>query len=112
LDMDVRPAKHELVALGSTSRLYSIDTATGAATAIGSAGAFSLVGTGFGIDFNPVADRLRLVSDADQNLRLNANDGTLTATDALLAFAAGDVNFGVNPDVTSVAYSNSFAGAT
>ncbi len=35
--LDVRPANKQVVAVGSTSRLYRIDGATGAATAIGSA---------------------------------------------------------------------------
>ncbi|WP_370962818.1 DUF4394 domain-containing protein [Amycolatopsis sp. cg9] len=35
-----------------------------------------LYGTNFGVDFNPAADRLRVVSDNGQNLRHNLNDGT------------------------------------
>lgn len=112
LDFDVRPLNNQLIALGSSNRLYSINTTTGAATAIGSAGAFTLTGTNFGIDFNPVADRLRVVSDSDINLRLNPIDGTLTSTDVTLNFATGDTNFGANPDVVSVAYTNSVAGAS
>jgi hypothetical protein len=37
-----------------------------------------LYGTNFGVDFNPAADRLRVVSDNGQNLRHNLNDGTTT----------------------------------
>src|SRR5207253_11128454 len=62
-------------------------------------------------DFNPVVDRIRVVSNADQNLRLNPNDGTLTAIDTNLAFAAGDPNQGANPNVVALAYTNNFAGA-
>ena len=46
-----------------------------------------------------------------ENLRLNPNDGTLTATDATLAYAAGDPNFGANPNEVALAYSNNVAGA-
>jgi hypothetical protein len=35
-----------------------------------------LYGTNFGVDFNPAADRLRVISDNGQNLRHNLNDGT------------------------------------
>ncbi|MFJ7213361.1 DUF4394 domain-containing protein [Amycolatopsis sp. NPDC098790] len=42
-----------------------------------------LYGTNFGVDFNPAADRLRVISDNGQNLRHNLNDGT-TIEDAIL----------------------------
>ena len=109
--IDLRPATGVLYGLGSASRLYTINPATGAATVIGSAGAFTLSGTSFGFDFNPVPDRIRVVSDADQNLRLNPNDGTLTSTDSTLNYAVGDTNFGQNPTEVGVAYSNNVAGA-
>jgi hypothetical protein len=113
LAIDLRPANGQLYALGSTSRLYTINPATGAATQVGS-GPFSpaLVGTSFGFDFNPVVDRIRVVSDADQNFRLNPDTGTVVATDTNLAFATGDLNQGVNPNVVAVAYTNNFAGST
>src|SRR5215204_431048 len=81
LGIDVRPATGQLYGLGSTSRLYTIDQTTGVATQVGAAGAFLLSGADFGFDFNPVPDRIRVVSDADQNLRLNPNDGSVTALD-------------------------------
>jgi hypothetical protein len=89
--------------LGSTSRLYRIDPATGAATAIGAAGAFTLTGTTFGFDFNPVPDRIRIVSDTGQNLRANPNDGT--------AITDGVLNPGT-PSVTAAGYTNSVPNAT
>jgi hypothetical protein len=112
IGIDFRPANGQLYALGSTSRLYRINQFTGAATQIGATGAFTLTGTNFGFDFNPVPDRIRVTSDADQNLRLNPNDGTLTATDGTIAYAAGDPNAGQNPNVVASAYTNSFAGTT
>ena len=110
LGIDFQPATGQLYALGSTSRLYQLEVNSGAATAVGSPGAFSIVGTNFGFDFNPVADRIRITSDSDQNLRVNPNDGTATA-DMTLRFAAGDPNDGVNANVVASAYTNSFAGA-
>jgi hypothetical protein len=100
-----------LYGLGSSNRLYTIDTTTALATPVGTAGAFTLNGNGFGIDFNPVPDRLRVVSDLDQNIRLNPNDATLTATDIALAYVAGDSGFGLNPNVVGAAYTNNFGGA-
>ena len=111
LAIDYRPATGTLYGLGSTSRIYSINAQTGVATAVGTAGAFTLNGTSFGFDFNPTVDRIRITSDADQNLRVNPNDGTLSATDAPLAYGASDTNNGDNPNVVGVAYTNSFATA-
>jgi hypothetical protein len=45
----------------------------------------ALYGTAFDIDFNPAADRLRVISNNGQNLRHNLNDGT-TVTDNVLNF--------------------------
>ncbi len=101
-----------LYGLGNSNRLYTINTTTGAATQVGAAGNFTLSGAAFGVDFNPVPDRLRVVSQADQNIRLNPNDGTLAGTDTALAYAAGDPGFGVNPNVVGAAYTNNFGGAT
>ena len=112
LGIDFRPANHVLYGLGSTSRLYSLDPPTDAATQIGSAGAFTLSGTAFGFDFNPTVDRIRVVSNSGQNLRLNPNDGTLTAIDTALAYAAGDVNASATPRIVGSAYNNNFSGAT
>ncbi|HWH85082.1 MAG TPA: DUF4394 domain-containing protein [Burkholderiaceae bacterium] len=111
LGIDFRPATQTLYGLGSSSRLYSFNQTTGAATQVGSAGAFTLNGTAFGFDFNPTVDRIRVVSGTGQNLRLNPNDGTLTAVDTPLGYAAGDVNAGATPRIVGSAYTNSFAGA-
>ena len=111
LAIDRRPVNGALYALGSGSRLYSINTATGAATQVGSDGAFTLSGTAFGFDFNPTVDRIRVTSNIGQDLRLNPNDGTLTATDIALAYGAADVNFGRAPSVVGSAYTNNFSGA-
>jgi hypothetical protein len=113
LGIDFRPATGALYALGSTSRLYELNTTTGAAKLIGP-GAFTpaLSGTRFGFDFNPTVDRIRVTSDADQNIRLNPDTGAVAATDTNLQFAAGDPHAGANPNVVGSAYSNNFAGAT
>ncbi len=111
--IDFRPATGGLFALTSGSNIFSINLLTGLATQVGANGAFTLSGGGntYGFDFNPTVDRIRLTSTAEQNLRLNPNDGTLTATDTNLAFGAGDVNAGANPNIAASAYTNSFAGA-
>jgi hypothetical protein len=79
LGMDFRPATGQLYALGSTARIYLIDENTGVATVSSTLAAdpadttapfAGLDGTRFGFDFNPTVDRLRVVSDTDQSLRM------------------------------------------
>lgn len=110
LGIDFRPATGQLYALGSSSRLYTLDTTTGAATQVGS-GPFApaLNGASFGFDFNPVIDRIRVVSDVNKNYVLNPNDGTATGVTDVF-YNAGDPNFGQDPNVVNSAYTNSFAG--
>lgn len=108
--IDFRPATGQLYGIGSTSRVYTIDLGTGAATQVG-ATQFTpvLSGTSFGVDFDPVADRIRVVSDADQNLSIDPATGTATLH-AALAYALGDPSGGPNPEVTAVAYRDSGGG--
>jgi hypothetical protein len=109
--IDVRPATGQLYGVGNASQLYTIDVATGVATPIGAPLSPGLQGDAFGVDFNPVADRLRVVSNTGQNLRINPDTGAVTV-DGSLAFAVGDANAGTTPHVTAAAYTNSIAGAT
>lgn len=112
LGIDFRPGNGELFALGSTSRLYSINTSTGVATGVGGQFATLLNGNAFGFDFNPTVDRIRVTSNTGQNLRLNPNNGTVAFVDGGLAYAAGDQNNGLTPNVVASGYTNSFAGST
>jgi hypothetical protein len=113
LGIDFRPMTGQLYGIGSLSNLYTIDPLTGLATLVGALGT-PLSGTAFGVDFNPTVDRLRVTSDADQSLRINPGSptGVGTIVDTPLAYAAGDVNAGVNPSVAASAYTNSFSGAS
>jgi hypothetical protein len=107
---DVRPADGNLYALSSAGKLYTVVPATGVATlkstlSAATSDAFTaLSGTEFGVGFNPVPDRLRVISDSGQNLRINVDDGKVT-TDSAITQAAG------TPGITAVAYTNAFAGA-
>jgi hypothetical protein len=111
--LDVRPLNGELYALGKTSRLYVLNPRTGAARAVGATPFIpALAGASFGFDFNPTVDRIRVTSDAEQNLRLNPDTGAVAGVDTNLAYAPGDPGAGTNPSVAASAYTNSFAGAT
>jgi hypothetical protein len=109
--IDFRPATGKLVALGSTNRLYALDASSGAATLIGTQPFTSTVlGSAIGFDFNPMVDRIRLVSGTGVNLRLNPNTGALAALDTKLAYAAGDANVGKTPGAAAAAYTNNISG--
>jgi hypothetical protein len=121
--IDFRPATGQLYGLGSSSRIYVIDPQSGQATPV-VAQPFSpkLQGKFFGFDFNPTVDRIRVVSDKGQNLRLHPDLGTVVdfdpATDGIqidgkLAYdnttADGDpvdVNARRRPRVGGAAYTN------
>lgn len=114
LGIDVRPTDGLLYALSSLGRIYTVDPSTGVATlrstlsadvADASAPYVALAGDRFGIDFNPTVDRLRVVGNSGQNLRINVDTGA-TTTDALINLSGG------TPAVSAVAYTNSFDGAT
>ncbi|MDR7129605.1 hypothetical protein J2X69_001950 [Algoriphagus sp. 4150] len=106
LSIDYRPATGQLYALSSMSRLYHINENSGVATALG-AESFTPAtqGANPSLDFNPTVDRIRLVTESGQNLRLHPELGTMVATD-------GSINGGMNPRIGAVAYTNSFSGAT
>ncbi len=111
LGIDRRPANGLLYGLGSTSRVYSINTTTGLATAIGGAPfAPPLSGTAFGFDFNPVSDRIRVISADGSNFRLNPNTGMVAGSDTPLSYAAADSGAGLAPRIIGSAYTNNFAG--
>lgn len=112
LGIDFRPADGQLYGVGSTGRIYILNGVTGAATVKATLAAdagdatapyTTLAGTEFGVDFNPVADRLRIVSNTGQSLRINVDTGATTTDGAINGGAA-------NTAITAAAYSNSFAG--
>jgi len=109
--IDVRPANGQLYGYDATARqLFTIIPGTGALTAVGSPlAAGSIIGGE--IDFNPTNDLIRLIGAADENLRLDPTTGALAGTDTTLVYAAGDANFGDNPNIRAAGYTNSFAGA-
>ena len=104
LGIDFRPKNGQLYALGSTNRIYTLNASSGLAAEVGKL-SVPLNGMYFGFDFNPVADRIRIVSNKRQNLRVNPDDATATED--------GSLN-GTNGKlaVVAAAYTNSFAGTT
>ncbi len=106
LSIDFRPATGQLYGLGSSSRLYTINLNSGNATAVNTVQFTPAInGALANIDFNPTVDRIRLVTNTGQNLRLNPETGLVAATDLA-------INGGSTPVITSIAYTNSVAGAS
>lgn len=115
--IDFSPSSGSLFLISSgasVAHFYSLNPNSGAATArvpfsIPSFGA--LTGTDFGFDFNPVSNRPRLVTNAEENFVFTVNLPSPTQ-ETNLAYVAGDANAGVNPTVTAIAYNVNFIGAT
>src|SRR4051794_30263573 len=120
--LDLRPASGGLYLLTVNTtanpdllHLYTLDTTTAAATSVGPA-FLSPVGTQgttqYAMDFNPVADRIRVVASDDTNFRINPDTGVpVTPNDTSLAFVAGDPTPGP-PNAVALAYDSNLAGAT
>ena len=75
--IDFRVARGILYGLGSSGRLYTIDTRTAQAKAVGNGEplAFNLQGNEYAFDFNPTVDRIRIASDAGQSMRAHPDTG-------------------------------------
>jgi hypothetical protein len=118
LGIDARPATGQLYAVTRT-RLYTINPNNSAAALVAALTAdptdatapfAALTGTDFGVDFNPSVDRLRVVSNSGENLRINPNNG-LVFTDAPLAYGGADINVGRAPAIVDAAYTNNTPGS-
>lgn len=102
-----RPATGELYGYSNQDdTVYLIDTATGAASAQASLAGGTNVET-LGIDFNNFVDAARVVTTSDTNIVYfpnNTPQNIAPFTD--LAYAPGDANEGINPEVFANAYTN------
>ena len=107
--IDVRPADGKLYGVVADGTVVTIDLASGKATMKSKLETMLPAGTMATIDFNPAADRLRLIGSEGTNLRANVDDGKVTK-DGTLKYADGDANKGKMPKVVAAAYSNSFKG--
>ncbi|SMB99203.1 hypothetical protein SAMN00120144_0069 [Hymenobacter roseosalivarius DSM 11622] len=116
--LDFRPANGQLYALvrngnvgvGSdgqvipSHQIYTINTATGVATLVGRVSVPSnrLSGERSGFDFDPVTDRMRIITGSQENLWVSADASTTTVETR--------IDFGLGTG-TAIAYDNNFAGA-
>ncbi len=114
LGIDFRATDGMLYATTFTDRVYTIDPATGIATAVNTTPfGPGLENSSIGMDFNPVSSAIRAIG-LTQNSRLALTPTTVAQTvnvDAV--YAAGDPNAGVTSlAITSAAYENDDTDAT
>jgi Domain of unknown function (DUF4394) len=106
LGIDIRPANGMLYAITDTNKIYTVNSNNGVATLVSTLSVSFNGGFQAGVDFNPVADRLRVVSNNGQNFRINVETGEVTADKTLNYNPTQDLG------ITAAAYTNSKAGAT
>lgn len=107
--IDVRPADGMLYALDEEGNVATVDVMTGKTMKKSKLETMVKKGATVTVDFNPVADRLRIIGSDGMNLRANVDDGKVT-TDGMLKFKEGDMAAGKNAMVIAGAYSNSVKG--
>lgn len=108
--IDVRPADGMLYAVAADGTIATIDTRSGKATPKSKLETMVPAGARVTVDFNPVADRLRVIGSDGTNLRANVDDGKVVK-DGALKFAETDMHKAGKPNVVAGAYVNSVKGA-
>ena len=108
--IDVRPADGMLYALVEDGTVVTVDPATGKATMKSKLETMVKKGATVTVDFNPVADRMRVIGSDGMNLRANVDDGKV-AVDGAIKFKEGDAAAAKPAMVIAGAYSNSVKGA-
>jgi hypothetical protein len=106
--IDEQPASGNLYGIGDNSTVYTI-APNGVVVPVGDgfdnlqvmppSSGVALDGKFFAVDFNPVPNAIRIVSNTGQNLRVSPTTGDLVAEDAEIS--------GANAQIVSGAYTNS-----
>lgn len=106
LGIDVRPADGMLYGVAADGSIVTIDTSSGEASVKSKLSQMLPDGVDAVVDFNPAADKLRLMGTDGTNLRVNVDDGAVTV-DGSLAYDAADMHAGEAPAIVAGAYTNS-----
>lgn len=102
--IDYRVARGVLFALSAAGKLFTLDTASGRLSGVGVSVPLALGTQAVGFDFNPAADRIRVVAADGRNWRLHSDTGALVAADGALRYAEGDAAFGQRPALGGAGY--------
>jgi hypothetical protein len=94
-----------LYGLGSTNRMYAINTITGAATPLTNI-PFTppLNGTTFAFGVDVVAQQARSYSSTNQNLRISTSNGQVAGVDGAYAYEPTDANVATAPVLAALAF--------
>ncbi|MER6201097.1 DUF4394 domain-containing protein [Streptomyces sp. NPDC001586] len=104
--IDFRVQNEQLYGVGDRGGIYTLNTNNARATKVSQL-TVPLSGGQFGVDFNPAANRLRVISDTGQNLRHNIDDAAAllgTTVDGALANPTTPPSTAMG--VTGAAYTN------
>ena len=101
IGIDFRVQDGKLYGVGNYGGIYTIGIPSTAAVKVSQLGV-ALYGTKFGVDFNPAANRLRVISDNGQNLSHDVVGGVTTEQTTLTTPPAT----GPTKGVTAAAYTN------
>ncbi len=110
LGIDQRPQDGKLYGVTERGQIVTIDVANGRATQVSRLATTFESGGRAIVDFNPVANRLRLMGMNGVNLRVNVDNGQ-AVTDGTVKYAAGTPMAETTPRVVAGAYTNSMGGA-
>ena len=111
--LDFRPATGELIGYDDASDSYvTVNVASGVVTSASGDSVTPTDTNNLDIDWNPTIDRLRTVTESDQNIVYNPETGQASdAATTSLFYADGDVQAGTDPSIVANAYTNSVANA-
>jgi hypothetical protein len=101
LNIDFRPSTGQLYGLTTDNRVVTINPDTGAITGSQNLST-TLNGNSFGFDFNPAVDRIRIISNTGQNLRVDPSTGV----------AIIDTPLAGGQSIVGAAYNNILGGTT
>ena len=94
-----------LYGVGSDSRIYTVDTLSGAATAAGGAFTPGASGAHFGLAYDAAVGRLHLTGvESNQIHTLDPATGAAVGPVAEMAYGAGDTHAGIDPALSAAAY--------
>lgn len=109
LGIDQRPADGKLYGVSDAGQIVTIDPATGQATQVSRLSEPFVSGGRAVVDFNPMADRLRLMGMGGTSFRIHPDTGAVTR-DGALKYQAGPLAETM-PRIVAGAYTNSTKGA-
>lgn len=114
LGIDYRVARGVMYALTSSGYVYTVDTSSGELRRVTMAPLrLDKPQVAHGFDFNPAADRIRVVNESGLNLRIHPDTGSAVDSDpaaagvqvdGALAYSSGDQHAGVAPHLAAAAY--------